>query len=112
MLYLYDTKNLAGEREAGMNVKVSIELPERYVAFAESMVRDGAYGSLSELVEEHLRNLMLTQRDEPTQEQMDAVTVMKDEIRRRMESPADQWLSEEEFDKELEKALCPCRRAD
>ena len=86
-----------------MNVKVSIELPERYLEFAEGIVRGGVYGSLSELVEEHLRNLMLAQRDEPTQEQMDAVTAIKHEIRRRMESPADQWLSEEEFDKELEK---------
>jgi antitoxin ParD1/3/4 len=81
-----------------MNVKVSIELPERYLEFAEGMVRGGAYGSLSELVEEHLRDLMLAQRDEPTQEQMDAVTAMKDEIRRRMESPEDQWIPMDEND--------------
>ena len=91
-----------------MNVKVSIELPERYLEFAEDMVRDGAYGSLSELVEEHLRDLMLAKHDMErplTQEQFDSVVAMKDEIRRRMESPDDQWLSEEEFDKEFEKLL-------
>lgn len=87
-----------------MNVKVSIELPERYLEFAEGMVRDGAYGSLSELVEEHLRDLMLARHDDaPTQEQLDSVMAMKDEIRRRMETPQDQWLSEEEFDQELQK---------
>ena len=87
-----------------MNVKVSIELPELYLEFAEGMVRDGAYGSLSDLVAEHLRELMLARHDDkPTQEQTDAVMAMKDEIRRRMETPEDQWLSEEEFDQELQK---------
>lgn len=91
-----------------MNVKVSIELPERYLEFAEGMVRDGAYGSISELVEEHLRDLMLAEHDTErplTPGQRDSVMSMKDEIRRRMESPDDQWLSEEEFDKEFEKLL-------
>ena len=87
-----------------MNVKVSIELPERYLEFAEGMVRDGAYGSLSEIFEEYLRDRMLAHPDDnPTQEQMDSVTAMADEIRRRMQTPEDQWLSEEGFDKELDK---------
>jgi len=82
-----------------MNVKVSIELPELFVEFAENMVRDGAYGSISELVEEHLRDMMLAQHDKkPTQEHMDAVTGMKDEIRRRMELPDDQWIRMDEND--------------
>ena len=87
-----------------MNVKVSIELPERYLEFAEGMVRDGAYGSLSEIFAEYLRDRMLARHDDkPTQEQMDSVTAMADEIRRRMQTPKDQWLSEEEFDKEMQK---------
>lgn len=82
-----------------MNVKVTIELPERYLEFAEDMVRNGAYGSVSELVEEHLRDLMLAQHDgKPTQEQTDAVMAMKDEIRRRMELPDDQWIRMDEND--------------
>lgn len=82
-----------------MNVKVSIELPERYLEFAEDMVRDGAYTSLSELVEEHLRDLMLAKHDDKsTQEQMDSVTAMKDEIRQRMELPDDQWIRMDEND--------------
>ena len=82
-----------------MNVKVSIELPERYLEFAEDMVRDGSYASLSELVEEHLRDLMLARHDDkPTQEQMDSVTAMADEIRRRMQTPEDQWIRMDEND--------------
>jgi antitoxin ParD1/3/4 len=84
-----------------MNVKVSIELPERYVEFAEGMVKDGVYDSLSELVEEHLRDLMLAKHDmeKPlTQEQLDSVMAMKDEIRRRMETPDDQWITMDEND--------------
>jgi antitoxin ParD1/3/4 len=88
----------AGEREAGMNVKVSIEISERYLEFAEGMVRDGAYGSLSEIIEEYLRDMMLSKHDEPTQEQLDSVTAMADVIRRRMASPADQWIEMDEND--------------
>lgn len=87
-----------------MNVKISIELPERYLEFAEGMVRDGAYGSLSELVEEHLRDLMLSRHDDkPTPEQMEAVMAMKDEIRRRMELPDDQWIPMDENDDMFER---------
>lgn len=87
-----------------MNVKVSIEISELSLKFAEGMVRDGAYGSLSELFEERLRDMMLSEHDDkPTNEQMDSVTAMADEIRRRMATPADQWLSEEEFDEDMQK---------
>lgn len=104
MLYVSIRETRPDKCEAGMNVKVSIELPERVLEFAEGMVRDGAYGSLSEIFEEHLRYKMLERSDdEPTQEQMDSVTAMADEIRRRMRTPKDQWLSEQEFDKEMQK---------
>ena len=82
-----------------MNVKVSIELPERHLEFAERMVREGGYGSLSELFEEHLRDMMLAEHDKPlSKEQLDSVMSMKDEIRRRMELPDDQWVPMDESD--------------
>jgi antitoxin ParD1/3/4 len=82
-----------------MNVKVSIELPELHLEFAERMVREGGYGSLSELFEEHLRDMMLEEHDQPlSKRQLDSVMSMKEEIRRRMETPDDQWLSEEDSD--------------
>ena len=93
-----------------MNVKVSIELPERLLKFAEGMVRDGDYGSLSEIFEDHLLNKMLSKHDEkPTKEQMDSVTAMADEIRHRMQTPEDQWIVMDENDTMFEDIL---RRAD
>lgn len=89
-----------------MNVKVSIELPERYVEFAEGMVRDGVYDSISDLVQDHLRDLMLAKQEleRPlTQEQLDAVMSMKDEIRRRLELPDDQWITMDETDDMFER---------
>jgi Arc/MetJ-type ribon-helix-helix transcriptional regulator len=82
-----------------MNVKVSIELPARFLEFAEGMVRDGAYGSLSELVEEHLRHLMLMQSPELSPKQKESVMAMKNEIVRRMNTPKDQWFIADETDK-------------
>lgn len=82
-----------------MNIKVSIELPERLLEFAEGMVRDGDYGSLSEIFEEHLRDRLLSRHDDKlTTEQLDAVHSMKDEIRRRMDLPDDQWIPMDEND--------------
>lgn len=69
-------------------------------------MRDGAYGSLSELVEEHLRDLMLARHDgPPTQAQPDSVTAMADEIRRRMQTPEDQWGTMDENDTMFEDIL-------
>ena len=76
-----------------MNVKVSIELPERYVEFAEDKVREGVMGSLSELAQEHLRHLMLMRSPELSPKQKDTVMAMKGEIVRRMNTPKDQWIT-------------------
>lgn len=90
-----------------MNVKISIELTENQLEFAERLVREGNYASVSELVQEQIRDLMLGEDEKPADE--DPVMAMKDEIRRRMELPDDQWLTEEEFEKHYEELL---RRAD
>jgi hypothetical protein len=58
------------------------------------------------VVEEHLRDLMLVRNDNaPTQEQTDAGMAMKDEIRRRMETPEDQWIPMDENDTMFEDLL-------
>lgn len=90
-----------------MNVKVSIELPERVLEFAEGMVKDGTYGSISEIVEVHLRDMMLAKHDERplTPEQLDSVMAMKDEIRRRMDAPDDQWIVMDENDTMFEDLM-------
>lgn len=93
-----------------MNIKVSIELPERYLEFVEDMVRSGAYGSLSEIVQEDIRDRMLSHREEPAQEQTDAVSAMAGEIRRRMASPPDQWIEMDKNDTMFDDLRTQLRR--
>jgi antitoxin ParD1/3/4 len=79
-----------------MNVKISIELPERQLEFAKRKAREGGYASISEVIAEMLRDNMLAEHDKPANH--DPVMAMKDEIRRRMELPDDQWIPMDESD--------------
>jgi antitoxin ParD1/3/4 len=89
--------------ENAMNVKISIELPETLLEFAERKMHEGAYSSVSDVIAESLRDTMLAERDETSVD--DPLLAMKDEIRRRLEPPDDQWLSEEEFEKHFDKLM-------
>jgi antitoxin ParD1/3/4 len=90
-----------------MNVKISIELPERQMEFIERKVREGTYASPSDFFAEQVRDIMLAESDAVSDG--DPVLAMKDEILRRMELPDDQWLSEEEFETHFAKLM---RHAD
>ena len=79
-----------------MSVKISIELPERQLEFAERKVREGAYASVSDVIAESLRDSMLAEREDAAGG--DPVAAMADEIRRRMELPDDQWIRMDEND--------------
>jgi antitoxin ParD1/3/4 len=70
-----------------MNVKTEITLTEDHLRYAERMVEEGAYPSISSVVEAGLAEMMLRGKtsDDPR-------AGMGDEIRRRMELPLDQWL--------------------
>ena len=70
-----------------MNVKTEITLTEDQLRYAERMVEEGAYPSISSVVEAGIARMML--RDEAPADPLDG---MADEIRRRMELPLDQWL--------------------
>ncbi|CAN7506630.1 hypothetical protein LJR235_003450 [Pararhizobium sp. LjRoot235] len=70
-----------------MTVKISIELDESHREFAEKMVKDGVYPSISSVVQAGIEQMMLN--DEVP---ADALAGMADEIRRRMELPKDQWI--------------------
>lgn len=70
-----------------MNVKTEITLTEDHLRYAERMVEEGAYPTISSVVEAGLAQMM--RRDEI---EADPLTGMADEIRRRMELPRDQWL--------------------
>jgi antitoxin ParD1/3/4 len=89
-----------------MNVKISIELPESQIAFAERKVREGGYASVSEVIAETMRDAMWAEQDRAND---DPVLAMKDEILRRLELPDDQWIVMDENDTMFEDLL---RRAD
>jgi len=71
-----------------MTVKIAIELDDSHREFAEKMVKDGVYPSISSVVQAGIEQMMLN--DEVP---ADALAGMADEIHRRMELPKDQWIS-------------------
>ncbi len=79
-----------------MNVKISIELTDNQAEFVERLVRDGSHGSVSEIMQEHVRDMMLSEHDK--RDENDPVWAMRHEIRRRMETPDDQWITMDEND--------------
>ncbi|MBB4568529.1 hypothetical protein [Rhizobium leucaenae] len=73
-----------------MNVKTEIILSERHLRLAEKMVEEGAFPSISSLVEAAIEQIdQITHHDDVPS---DVVSGMADEIRRRMELPSDQWI--------------------
>jgi len=76
-----------------MNVKTEISLTEDQLRYAERLVEEGIYPSISSVVEAGLAQLMLA--DETP---ADPLAGMADEIRRRMDLPADQWISMKDDD--------------
>jgi antitoxin ParD1/3/4 len=73
-----------------MNIKNTVTLSDPYLRYAEELVENGQFPSVEKVVEAGLDNLM--QSEELTPEGNDVVTAMADEIRRRLETPADQFL--------------------
>ena len=73
-----------------MNVKTEITLSERHLRLAEKMVEEGAFPSISSLVEAAIEQIDQITHHDGTSD--DVVSGMADEIRRRMELPEDQWL--------------------
>jgi antitoxin ParD1/3/4 len=94
-LYIF-AEIVSAQPETAMNVKISIELPKRQLEFAERKVREGAYASVSEVIAESLQDTMLAEHENMDRD--DPVLAMKDEIRRRLELPDDQWIRMDEND--------------
>ncbi|MFK0165737.1 hypothetical protein [Rhizobium sp. NPDC090279] len=69
-----------------MNIKTEITLSEYHLRLAEKMVEEGAFPSISSLVEAAIEQI------DQIKHPGDAVSGMADEIRRRMELPEDQWI--------------------
>ncbi|WP_428427738.1 hypothetical protein [Pararhizobium sp.] len=68
-----------------MTVKIAIELDDTHREFAEKMVADGIYPSVSSVIQAGIEQMMHNDAD--------PLAGMADEIRRRMELPKDQWIS-------------------
>jgi Arc/MetJ-type ribon-helix-helix transcriptional regulator len=79
-----------------MNVKISIELPENQLEFAERKVRQGSYTSVSEVIAESMRDTILAESENG--DKTDPVWETRHEIRRRLETPDDQWITMDEND--------------
>ncbi|ENN89002.1 hypothetical protein RHSP_02737 [Rhizobium freirei PRF 81] len=73
-----------------MNIKTEITLSEHHLRLAEKMVEEGAFPSISSLVEAAIEHV--DQIRHHHEAPADAVFGMADEIRRRMELPEDQWI--------------------
>jgi antitoxin ParD1/3/4 len=76
-----------------MTIKTTVTLSESTLREAEALVERGEFASLSQLLEEGARQLILQRQDTH-----DPVAGMADEIRRRMELPRDQWISMKDDD--------------
>lgn len=73
-----------------MNIKNTVTLSDRYLRYAEQLVEVGQFPSVEKVVEAGLDELM--RADELTPEQNDTVTAMADKIRRRAQTPRDQFI--------------------
>lgn len=72
-----------------MTIKTTIALSEDHLRYAEKLVAEGQYPSISSVIEAGLEQMMAAESEH------DPVSAMADEINRRMELPRDQWISME-----------------
>lgn len=70
-----------------MTIKTTIALSEDHLHYAEKLVAEGHYPSISSVIEAGLEQMMAAESEH------DPVAAMADEINRRMELPLDQWIS-------------------
>lgn len=76
-----------------MNVKTTVILSEDHLRYAEKLVEDGHYPSISSVIEAGIAQLIENETPafDPTTTG-DPLDGMGDEIRRRLELPRDQWI--------------------
>lgn len=70
-----------------MTIKTTIALSKDHLRYAEKLVAEGQYPSISSVIEAGLEQMMAAESEH------DPVSAMADEINRRMELPRDQWIS-------------------
>lgn len=72
-----------------MTIKTTIALSEDHLRYAEKLVENGQYPSVSSVIEAGLEQMMAAASEK------DPISALADEINRRMELPRDQWISME-----------------
>ncbi|PPJ47588.1 hypothetical protein C0075_18795 [Rhizobium sp. KAs_5_22] len=72
-----------------MTIKTTIALSEDHLRYAEKLVAEGQYPSISSVIEAGLEQMKAAESEQ------DPVSAMAGEINRRMELPRDQWISME-----------------
>ncbi|WP_377295951.1 hypothetical protein [Rhizobium sp. SGZ-381] len=73
-----------------MNVKTTIELPEPLLRAAERLVTEGRYPSVDSVVSAGIEKMLYA--DDEAGQMDDGLLGMADEIRRRANLPADEWV--------------------
>lgn len=75
-----------------MNVKTTVTLSEDHLRYAEKLVEDGHYPSISSVIEAGIARLIENEALPADALEGDPLEGMGDEIRRRLELPRDQWI--------------------
>ena len=73
-----------------MNVKNTVTLSDRYLQYAERLVEDGQFPSVEKVIEAGIDSLI--QADPVPAGPYDPLAGMTDEIRRRLQTPRDQFV--------------------
>ncbi|SSC64297.1 hypothetical protein [Ciceribacter selenitireducens] len=73
-----------------MTIKTTIALSEDHLRYAEKLVAEGQYPTISSVIEAGLEQMMAAGSEQ------DPVSSIADEINRRMQLPRDQWISMED----------------
>ena len=79
-----------------MTVKSTVSFTDRHHEFAQKKVKEGVYASVSSLVAAGIEQVM---KDEAEREV--ALEAMKEVIKKRMETPREQWIEMETENNEI-----------
>ncbi|MCM2477639.1 hypothetical protein HGO38_29765 [Rhizobium sp. CG5] len=75
-----------------MTVKTTVTLSEDLLRYAEKLVEDGHYPSISSVIEAGIAQMIENETPAVGPTTADPLDGMGDEIRRRLELPRDQWI--------------------
>ena len=82
-----------------MTVKTTVSFTDRHHEFAHKKVEEGVFASVSSLVAASIEQLMLDDAERET-----ALDAMKETIKRRMETPREEWIEMNSSDELFSKA--------